>query len=32
MAKNRNGPTDTTTLAFLKRFTTFQDFAPRKSL
>ena len=32
VAKNRNGPTDTTTLAFLKRFTTFQDFAPRKSL
>ena len=32
VAKNRNGPTDTATLAFLKRFTTFQDFAPRKSL
>ena len=32
VAKNRNGPTDTTTLAFLKRFTTFQDFPPRKSL
>ena len=32
VSKNRNGPTDTTTLAFLKRFTTFQDFPPRKAL
>ncbi len=31
VAKNRNGPTDTVTLAFLKRFTTFQDFASRRA-
>jgi len=28
VAKNRNGPTQTIRLAFLKRFTAFQDFAP----
>ena len=32
VAKNRNGPTDTTSLAFLKRFTTFQDFPTRKPI
>ncbi len=31
VAKNRNGPTDTTTMAFLKRFTTFEDFADSRS-
>ena len=32
VAKNRNGPTDTTTLAFLSRFTTFANFAARKGI
>ncbi len=30
VAKNRNGPTATTTLTFLKRFTTFKDYAPER--
>ena len=32
VAKNRNGPTATTTLAFLSRFTTFANFAARSSI
>ena len=32
VAKNRNGPTATTTLAFLSRFTTFANFAARQGL
>ncbi len=32
VAKNRNGPTATTTLAFLSRFTTFANFAARQGI
>jgi replicative DNA helicase len=32
VAKNRNGPTATTTLAFLSRFTTFANFAARSAM
>ncbi len=32
VAKNRNGPIATTTMAFLSRFTTFADFAPRAAI
>ena len=32
VAKNRNGPTATTTLAFLSRFTTFANFAARSAI
>ena len=32
VAKNRNGPTATTTLAFLSRFTTFANFAARAAI
>ena len=32
VAKNRNGPTATTTLAFLSRFTTFANFAARSNI
>ncbi|MCE2512859.1 MAG: replicative DNA helicase [Acidimicrobiia bacterium] len=32
VAKNRNGPTATTTLAFLSRFTTFANFAARANI
>ncbi len=32
VAKNRNGPTATTTLAFLSRFTTFANFAARPAI
>ena len=32
VAKNRNGPTGTTTLTFLPRFTTFANFAARAAI